>query len=238
MDGNHDGILDRGIDHKSDVIVNKLKPIVVQARSQNVLVRDEKPFVIRTPPVLLYRPGKTRVEPRVVNIRPSPLYLTKKITHISRPVHKKIYVESYTKKENPCQDEIVDTKLYQPELDDLRRIEHDDHYSGLKGLHGYNHGLNLHGLNLHGLNLHGLKDLENGQIVSELEGGYRGLHGLHGLKGLEGEILESRVLDGGCGCLGSHLGLGCGHSLGCGNKGRIEIDVSQHGKGHQLSHLL
>lgn len=96
---------------KADVFVHKLKPIVVHEKAQHYNVNAGRPTIVKTPPVVIHRQGHVKHEEHVVRHRPAPLFLTEEITKVSRPVHKKVYVEKFIRKEHPCSDEVVQRRL-------------------------------------------------------------------------------------------------------------------------------
>lgn len=102
---------EKACSREADVFVHKLEPIEVHGKPQHVVVNAGRPMVVKTPPVVIHRHGRVRHEERVVHHRPEPLYLTEEITKVVRPVHKKVFVEQYVKKEFPCADEVVHKRL-------------------------------------------------------------------------------------------------------------------------------
>lgn len=93
------------------MFVHRLPPIELQEQARHVNVRAGKALVVKTPPVVIHRQGQVKHEEHVVRHRPAPVYLTEEITKVVRPVHKRVYVEKFLRKEYPCKDEIVHRRL-------------------------------------------------------------------------------------------------------------------------------
>lgn len=109
---------------KPDVFVHKLSPIVVNSKPRHIVVEAGKPQVIRTQPVFIHRKGQVHYEaPRVVHHQQKPIYLTEKILKVSRPIHKKVFVEKYVKEEAAGAEEVVEKKLCQSSAREVERSQ-------------------------------------------------------------------------------------------------------------------
>lgn len=97
---------------KPEIFVHQLKPIVIKEKPRNIVVEAGKPQIFRSPPVFIHRKGKVHhLPPNIVLHHQKPLFLTEKVIKVSRPVHKKVFVEKFIKKEYPCKDEIIGRRL-------------------------------------------------------------------------------------------------------------------------------
>lgn len=107
---------------KPEVFVHKLAPIVVNAKPRHIVVEAGKPQIIRTPPVFIHRKGQVHHEsPRVVHHQSKPIFLTEKILKVSRPIHKKVFVEKFVREESAGHEEVVEKKLCQSSGREIER---------------------------------------------------------------------------------------------------------------------
>ena len=99
----------------SKVYVQSQPPIVVDRKQQTVHVKAGKAILINPAPVVIQRKQEVDYRPIVVKHQQKPLIVHKKIVQISRPIHKKYFVEQYTKKEEcPCKDQITNVEQQVP----------------------------------------------------------------------------------------------------------------------------